>query len=169
MSSLSTPETSPDFPAGHGHPGQVPTAGGPAVPNQLAASPTAASHTAGGPTAESNEAISSHAPGAGLAQRSVLGPRLRRLHARIGKAHRQAEGMVFSRALLEGQVEPLQLVALLRALAPGYALIEQAGPELAAALGATAFPWNDLARTPALERDAAQLSAMPAGRPSAVS
>ena len=167
MSSLSTPETSPDFPAGHGHPGQVPTAGGPAVANQLAASPTAASHTAGGPTAESNEAISSHAPGAGLAQRSVLGPRLRRLHARIGKAHRQAEGMVFSRALLEGQVEPLQLVALLRALAPGYALIEQAGPELAAALGATAFPWNDLARTPALERDAAQLSAMPAGRPSA--
>ena len=33
--------------------------------------------------------------------------------------------MAFSRALLAGQVEPLQLVALLRALAPGYALIEQ--------------------------------------------
>jgi heme oxygenase len=71
--------------------------------------------------------------------------------------------MAFSRALLQGQVEPLQLVALLRALAPGYALIEQAGPELAAALGAQAFPWRDLARSPALQHDAAQFATMPAG------
>jgi putative intracellular protease/amidase len=75
--------------------------------------------------------------------------------------------MAFSRALLAGQVEPLQLVALLRALAPGYALIEQEGPALAAALGAQAFPWGELARSPVLERDAAQFAAIAASPPSA--
>ena len=73
------------------------------------------------------------------------GPRHRRLHARIGAAHRQAEGRAFSRALLAGQVEPLPLLSLLRALAPGYGLVEQEGPELVAALGAQGFPWSDLA------------------------
>jgi hypothetical protein len=37
--------------------------------------------------------------------RQGLGPRVRRLHARIGAAHHEAEGMVFSRALLAGEVE----------------------------------------------------------------
>ena len=146
MTSLSTPVINPAAAAGQGHPGPSPT-------SQAAASVSVAGQ----------EAISSHADGADRAQRQVLGPRLRRLHARIGAAHRQAEGMAFSRALLQGQVEPLQLVALLRALAPGYALIEQAGPELAAALGAQAFPWRDLARSPALQHDAAQFATMPAG------
>jgi heme oxygenase len=162
MTTLSTPVTAPDAAAGHGHPGH------PAV----AASVQSESSEAGAPGPRAShangfEVISTHANGADRAQRQVLGPRLRRLHARIGAAHRQAEGMAFSRALLAGQVEPLQLVALLRALAPGYGLIEQEGPALAAALGAQAFPWSDLARSPALERDAAQFAAIEASPPSA--
>ncbi|EDY39209.1 Heme oxygenase superfamily [Cyanobium sp. PCC 7001] len=112
-------------------------------------------------------AISEHAgPDASTGQ-AKLGPRLRRLHARIGKAHHRAEGMQFSRALLAGQAEPLQLAALLRALAPAYALLELEAPPLAAALGATALPWADLARTPALRHDLALLAALPATPPSA--
>jgi hypothetical protein len=45
-----------------------------------------------------------------------LGPRLRKLHTRIGRAHHQAEGMAFSRALLEERATPTQLVGLLRSL-----------------------------------------------------
>ena len=145
MATRPNPLTSPVAAPAHGHPGPA----------------------ASGPAASSGEAISAHASGTDQAQRQVLGPRLRRLHARIGAAHRQAEGMAFSRALLAGQVEPLQLVALLRALAPGYALIEQEGPALAAALGAEAFPWGELARSPVLERDAAQFAAIAASPPSA--
>lgn len=96
------------------------------------------------------------------AQSSVAGPRVRKLHARIGAAHHQAEGMAFSRALLEGRATPLQLAALLRALAPAYRLLEQEGPPLATALGAGALPWSALARTTALQHDLAILSSLPA-------
>ena len=165
MTTLSTPVTSPDAPAGQGHPG--PAASESAANGSAVNGSAVNGFVVNGSVVNGGEAISTHAGGADQAQRQVLGPRLRRLHARIGAAHRQAEGMAFSRALLAGQVEPLQLVALLRALAPGYGLIEQEGPELAAALGAQAFPWSDLARSLALERDAAQFAAIPAGVPSA--
>lgn len=91
-----------------------------------------------------------------------LGPRVRKLHAHIGKAHHQAEGMEFSRALLEGRATPLQLAGLLRALLPAYTLLEQEAPDLATALGATNIPWSDLARRQALEHDLKQLTALPA-------
>jgi len=100
---------------------------------------------------------------AGLADaqlRQGFGPRVRRLHARIGKAHHRAEGMAFSRALLEGQASPIQLAALIRALAPAYALLEQHGPALADALGAGAIPWAALARTAPLEHDRAVLAGL---------
>ena len=106
--------------------------------------------------------ISDHARPADVQLRKGFGPRVRKLHARIGKAHHKAEGMVFSRALLEGQASPLQLAALLRALAPGYALLEQQGPELASALGARSIPWSALARSTALAHDLAVLSALEA-------
>ncbi|SBO43651.1 biliverdin-producing heme oxygenase [Cyanobium sp. NIES-981] len=111
--------------------------------------------------------ISNHAIPGGDRGARTLGPRLRRLHARIGRAHHHAEGMRFSRALLAGQADPRQLAALLRALAPAYALLEQEAPPLAASLGATALPWADLARTPALRHDLAQLAVLPATPPSA--
>ena len=167
MTTLSTPVTSPDVAAGHGHPGHLAVAASVPSESSEAGAPGPRASDARASGANSVEAISTHADGSDRAQRQVLGPRLRRLHARIGAAHRQAEGMAFSRALLAGQVEPLQLVALLRALAPGYGLIEQEGPALAAALGAQAFPWSDLARRHALERDAAQFAAIEAGPPSA--
>ena len=167
MTTLSTPVTSPDAAAGHGHPGHLAVAASVPSESSEAGAPGPRASEARASDANSVEAISTHADGSDRAQRQVLGPRLRRLHARIGAAHRQAEGMAFSRALLAGQVEPLQLVALLRALAPGYGLIEQEGPALAAALGAQAFPWSDLARSPALERDAAQFAAIEASPPSA--
>ncbi|MDM7953998.1 MAG: biliverdin-producing heme oxygenase [Cyanobium sp. CZS 25K] len=107
-------------------------------------------------------AISDHARPADVAARKGFGPRVRRLHARIGAAHHQAEGMTFSRALLAGEASPLQLAALIRALAPAYALIEEHGPALASALGADAFPWADLARSQALQQDIAMLGAIPA-------
>ncbi|MCP9883290.1 biliverdin-producing heme oxygenase [Cyanobium sp. Alchichica 3B3-8F6] len=95
-------------------------------------------------------------------QSQTLGPRLRKLHTHIGKAHHQAEGMEFSRALLEGRATPLQLAGLLRALLPAYTLLEQEAPDLATALGATNMPWSDLARRHALEHDLKQLAALPA-------
>lgn len=104
--------------------------------------------------------ISDHAGPAEAQLRKGFGPRVRKLHARIGKAHHQAEGLVFSRALLAGQATPSQLAALIRALAPAYALLEQQGPELASALGARAIPWAALARTQALQRDLAGLAAL---------
>lgn len=104
--------------------------------------------------------ISDHAGPADAQLRKGFGPRVRKLHARIGKAHHQAEGMAFSRALLEGQASPLQIAALIRALAPAYALLEQQGPELASALGAHAIPWSALARTTALEHDLAVLASV---------
>lgn len=97
-----------------------------------------------------------------LLGRKALGPRVRKLHLRIGQAHHQAEGMAFSRALLEGCATPVQLAALLRALLPVYALLEQEAPALAAALGASALPWSALARTTALRHDLAILSTLPA-------
>lgn len=102
--------------------------------------------------------ISEHASPADAQLRKGFGPRVRKLHARIGKAHHQAEGMVFSRALLQGQVQPQQLAALIRALAPAYALLEQEAPVLASALGARSIPWEALARTTALQHDLAVLS-----------
>jgi len=167
MTTLSTPVTAPDAAAGPGHPGHLAVAARVPSESREAGAPGPRASEARASEANGVEAISTHANRADRAQRQVLGPRLRRLHARIGAAHRQAEGMAFSRALLAGQVEPLQLVALLRALAPGYGLIEQEGPALAAALGAQAFPWSDLARSPALERDAAQFAAIEASPPSA--
>ena len=106
--------------------------------------------------------ISHHATAVDAARRQGFGPRVRRLHARIGKAHHQAEGMAFSRALLAGEATPLQLAALIRALAPAYALLEERSPELAAALGAREIPWAALTRHTALEHDAAKLAALPA-------
>jgi heme oxygenase len=111
-------------------------------------------------------AISSHAGSADAVARKGFGPRVRRLHARIGAAHRQAEGMVFSRALLAGQLSPLQLAALIRALAPAYERIEQLAPALASSLGSRSIPWADLARSAILRRDVAQLAALPATPPS---
>ena len=113
------------------------------------------------------EPISVHAAGVDAALRQRFGPRVRRLHARIGAAHHQAEGMVFSKALLAGEVQPLQLAALIRALAPGYAVLEQWGPELASALGATALPWSAMARSAALAHDLQLVAALPATPPSA--
>lgn len=104
--------------------------------------------------------ISDHALPADAIARRGFGPRVRRLHARIGKAHHQAEGMAFSRALLEGQATPLQLAALLRGLAPAYELIESRGPALARCLGAESLPWNALARGAALRHDVAILAAV---------
>jgi heme oxygenase len=114
-----------------------------------------------------SQPISDHAQPADAVARKGFGPRVRRLHARIGAAHHQAEGMDFSRALLDGQANPLQLAALIRALGPAYALIEERGPELAAALGSPHLPWADLARGPALAEDQALLAAVPATPPSA--
>ena len=111
--------------------------------------------------------ISDHASTADAALRRGFGPRVRRLHARIGKAHHQAEGMRFSRELLEGRVQPLQLAALLRALAPAYALLEERGPALAEELGASGLPWSSLSRAAALRQDLAVLSALPLTPPSA--
>ncbi len=107
-------------------------------------------------------AISDHARPADVQARKGFGPRVRRLHARIGAAHHQAEGMTFSRSLLDGQASPLQLAALIRAIAPAYALIEAQGPLLSAALGAEGFPWADLARSQALVEDVRMLAAVPA-------
>lgn len=106
--------------------------------------------------------ISHHATAADAAQRRGFGPRVRHLHARIGKAHHQAEGMGFSRALLAGEASPLQLAALIRALAPAYNLLEERAPELAAALGASALPWAALGRRTALAHDVAKLAVLPA-------
>jgi len=105
--------------------------------------------------------ISDHASPADAQRRQGFGPRVRKLHARIGKAHHQAEGMVFSRALLAGEATPLQVAALIRALAPAYQLLEQRAPALAQALGSSAIPWSGLARSAALERDGARLAALP--------
>lgn len=111
--------------------------------------------------------ISDHASAEDALRRRQLGPRVRKLHARIGQAHHRAEGMHFSRALLAGEAHPLQLAALLRALDPAYALLEQNAPALAAALGATELPWPDLARSTALAHDLALLNHLPATPPSA--
>ena len=69
--------------------------------------------------------------------------------------------MVFSRALLEGRAEPVQLVALVRALVPAYALLEQEAPAGASALGGGDIPWSALARSTALKHDLAVLRALP--------
>jgi heme oxygenase len=106
--------------------------------------------------------ISDHATAVDAQQRKGFGPWVRKLHARIGKAHHQAEGMVFSKALLAGEASPLQLAALIRALAPAYGFLEQQAPALADALGGTAIPWASLARHSALEHDLARLAALPA-------
>jgi heme oxygenase len=107
-------------------------------------------------------AISDHARPADVLARKGFGPRVRRLHGRIGAAHHQAEGMAFSRSLLAGQANPRQLAALIRALAPAYDLIESQGPLLAGALGAAGFPWADLARSQALGQDITGLAVVPA-------
>jgi heme oxygenase len=106
-------------------------------------------------------AISDHAGPKDIEARQGFGPRVRRLHGCIGAAHHRAEGMAFSRSLLAGQASPRQLAALIRSLAPAYALIEEQGPVLASALGAD-FPWADLARSQALRQDVAMLAAVPA-------
>ena len=106
--------------------------------------------------------ISEHASTQDAQLRRGFGPRVRRLHARIGKAHHQAEGMGFSRALLAGEATPLQLAALIRALAPAYRLLEQQGPAAAQALGGRSISWQALARSTALEHDLAKLAVLPA-------
>lgn len=79
--------------------------------------------------------------------------------------------MAFSRSLLNGQATPLQLAALIRALLPAYALLEQRAPALAAGLNSRGIPWQGLARRAALEHDIAQLAVLPAtpASPAAVS
>lgn len=104
--------------------------------------------------------ISDHANDADALQRRGFGPRIRRLHARIGKAHHQAEGMAFSRALLSGAATPLQLAALIRALQPAYGLLEAHAPRLAAQLSASGIPWPSLSRRTALEQDVANLAGL---------
>ena len=106
--------------------------------------------------------ISDHASAQDAQLRRGFGPRVRKLHARIGKAHHQAEGMGFSRALLAGAATPLQLAALIRALAPAYRLLEQQAPAAAQALGEHSIPWNALARSTALDHDLAKLAGLPA-------
>ncbi|MFN7677898.1 MAG: biliverdin-producing heme oxygenase [Cyanobacteriota bacterium] len=118
------------------------------------------------PPATTPLSISEHANPADILLRGGFGPRVRRLHARIGHAHHQAEGMAFSRALLEGRATPRQLAALLRALPPAYALMEEEGPHLAAALGAASLPWTDRARSTALRHDQAILAVLPPTPPS---
>jgi oxygen-independent coproporphyrinogen-3 oxidase len=110
--------------------------------------------------------ISGHADQTDAQLRKGFGPRVRRLHARIGKAHHQAEGMAFSKALLAGEAKPLQLAALVRALMPAYALLEQEAPALASALGGNGMPWAALARSTALSHDLAVLSGLPMTPPS---
>jgi heme oxygenase len=109
-----------------------------------------------------NASISDHATSADAQLRRGFGPRVRKLHARIGKAHHQAEGMAFSRAMLAGEATPLQLAALLRALVPAYRFIEEQAPAAAAGLGSADLPWQSLARTAALEHDVATLQQLPA-------
>jgi len=111
--------------------------------------------------APESASISDHASGGDAQLRKSFGPRVRRLHARIGKAHHQAEGMAFSRALLAGTATPLQLAALIRALLPAYALLEEQAPQLAATLGATTIPWDGLSRVSALQHDVARLAVLP--------
>ena len=106
--------------------------------------------------------ISDHAGASEARLRHGFGPRVRQLHARIGKAHHQAEGLAFSRSLLAGEASPLQLVALLRSLAPAYAFLEQIVPNLGRSLGADALPWSQLRRTEALQHDLEMLSDLPA-------
>ncbi|MFQ6539182.1 MULTISPECIES: biliverdin-producing heme oxygenase [Aphanothece] len=113
--------------------------------------------------------ISEHAGVADAQHRRTLGRRVRQLHARIGRAHHQAEGMPFSRALLAGAATPLQLAALIRNLAPAYALLESRLPAVAAALGSCCYPWPwpALERSAALRHDQAILASLPATPPSA--
>lgn len=114
--------------------------------------------------------LSRHGQLTNASQGQGLGPRLRRLHARIGKAHHQAEGMVFSRALLNGAATPQQLRSLLDALLPGYILLEQRAPAAAAALGGR-LPWPDLVRSASLRHDLTALgeAGLPTTAPSAAS
>jgi len=73
-------------------------------------------------------------------------------------AHHQAEGMAFSRSLLNGAATPLQLAALMRALEPAYALLEVQAPAVATRLGADRIPWQQLQRHAALQHDVANLA-----------
>ena len=85
--------------------------------------------------------ISDHADSADAQLRRGFGSRVRMLHARLGKAHHKAEGMAFSRSLLEGEATPIQIAGLIRALLPAYSLLEDEAPTLGSALGAKAIPW----------------------------
>ncbi|MFM7264169.1 MAG: biliverdin-producing heme oxygenase, partial [Cyanobium sp.] len=110
--------------------------------------------------------ISDHASPADTEKRWGFGPRVRRLHARIGRAHHQAEAMGFSRSLLAGSASPLQLAGVIRALAPAYAQLEALAPAATGALGGEAIPWQALARRAALEHDHCQLASLPTTPPS---
>ncbi len=104
-----------------------------------------------------HESISEHIQPEGVVT-AQLGPRLRKLHSRIGKAHHQTEGMVFSKKLLRAEATPLQIAALLRSLAPAYNLLEDLAPYLATSLGSTEMPWESLRRTENLDNDIKSLS-----------
>ena len=108
------------------------------------------------------EPLSLHAPSGEADSRPVFGPRVRRLHARIGKAHRQAEGMAFSKALLAGEGLPRQLAVLISCLSPAYTLLENHAPSLATALGAPNLPWDQLRRSEALRKDRETLAGVDA-------
>jgi heme oxygenase len=66
--------------------------------------------------------ISKHATVNDSRRHSRFGPRVRRLHSRIGQAHHQAEGMGFSQTLLEGQASPRQLAPQANAILAGLGL-----------------------------------------------
>ncbi|MFL0769184.1 MAG: biliverdin-producing heme oxygenase [Prochlorococcus sp.] len=114
-----------------------------------------------GASSGATASISEHGKPADAKLRLGFGPRVRKLHARIGKAHHHAEGMAFSRALLDGKATALQLASLLRALAPAYSFLEENAPGLAYALGAEMIPWSDLARSKALQHDISMLTSLP--------
>lgn len=124
--------------------------------------PPVAAMTFDPPAAPQEASISDHATAADALGRRGFGPRVRRLHARIGKAHHQAEGMAFSRSLLSGEATALQLAALMRALQPAYALLEDQAPALAEGLGGAAIPWRELRRSGCLDSDVASLRDLPA-------
>ena len=95
-------------------------------------------------------------------QKMPLGARLQKLHRVIGAAHRDAEGMVFSKALLEGSASPQQIAALIRSLLPIYTAMEALIEQLPDPLKTSGIPWHALSRHRALKEDIAALAALEA-------
>ena len=105
----------------------------------------------------------------GVAVQAELGPRVRRLHRRIARAHRRAEGMALSRQMLAGEASPRQIAGLMRALSPAYRLLETLTPSIAKAFNSSAIPWTDLSRAAAFNHDLSTFSCSLQTPPSAAS